>query len=102
MKKFTLFCGLNDKDTKKQEISTDDALTFIHYMLLNHCDGATISTAKGIYKHENGAIVTENTIKIELLFVDDETAKRIVEKLKNHFNQESVAVQIEDIESYLW
>lgn len=102
MKKFTLFVGLNDKDTKRQEISTDDALTFCHYMLLNHVDGATISDAKGIYKHDNGDIVTENTIRIELLFIDDETAKRIVEKLKNHFNQESVAVQIEDVESYLW
>lgn len=102
MKKFTLYVGLNDKDSKKQEISTEDALTFTHYMLLNHVDGATISTAKGIYKHDNGDIVTENTIRIELLFIDDETVKRIVEKLKNHFNQESVAVQIEDVESCLW
>lgn len=102
MKKFTLYVGLNDKDSKKQEISTEDALTFTHYMLMNHCDGATISTAKGIYKHDNGDIVTENTIRIELLFIDDETVKRIVEKLKNHFNQESVAVQIEDVESCLW
>ena len=102
MKKFTLYVGLNDKDSKKQEISTADALTFCHYMLLNHVDGATISDAKGIYRHDNGDIVTENTIRIELLFVDDEKVKRIVEKLKAHFNQESVAVQIENVESYLW
>lgn len=102
MKKFTLYCGLNDKDSKKQQISTDDALTFCHYMLLNHCDGATISTAKGIYKHDDGTIVTENTVRIELLFVNDALVKDIVTDLKNHFNQESVAVQIEDVESYLW
>lgn len=102
MKKFTLFVGLNDKDTKRQEISTADALTFTHYMLLNHVDGATISTAKGIYRHDNGDIVTENTIRIELLFINDETVKHVVEKLKNHFNQESVAVQIEEVKSYLW
>lgn len=102
MKKFILFVGLNDKDTKRQEISTEDALTFAHYMLLNHVDGATVSTAKGIYRHDNGDIVTENTIRIELLFIDDDKVKSIVEKLKAKFNQESVAVQIEEVESYLW
>lgn len=102
MKKFTLYVGLNDKDTKKQEISTSEAENLVNYVLLNHVEGATIFQAKGIYKHENGMSVVENTLRIELLFTDVETVKKIVEILKDLLNQESIAVQIETIDSELW
>lgn len=39
MKKFTLFVGLNDKDSKIQEISTIDA----YKKMMNYFNGATIS-----------------------------------------------------------
>lgn len=102
MKKFTLYIGLNDKDTKKQEITTKNARQLINYILLNFVDGATITQSEGIYKHTDNETVIENTFKIELLFVEEKTVKKIVEMLKEALNQESIAVQIEEIESYLW
>ena len=102
MKKFTLFVGLNDKDTKKQEVSTEEARNIVNFILLNHADGATITESKGIYKHVNGAVVIENTFKIELLFIEATTVRMIVDMLKDALNQESVAVQVEEITSELW
>jgi uncharacterized lipoprotein YmbA len=102
MKKFTLYVGLNDKDTKTQLISTLEAYKVINNVLLQYVDGATIFEARGIYKHDDGTFTTENTFRIELLFVETETVKEIVKVLKAMLNQESIAVQHEIVESELW
>lgn len=102
MKKYTLYVGLNDKDTKTQLIDTNKAMEMVQFILLNKVDGATIFQAQGLYKHNNGSFVVENTLRIELLFVEHETVKSIVNTLKDVLNQESIAVQVEEINSELW
>lgn len=102
IKKFTLYLGLNDKDSKVQEISTLEAYKIVSNLISADFDGGTIFEAKGIYKHENGTIVTETTLRIELLFAEELQVKEFVETLKKLFNQESVAVQQEIINSELW
>ena len=101
MEKFTLYLGLNDKDTKTQKIGTIEAYKICNNILMNYTNGATIFEASGLYKHEDGAIVVEKTLRIELLFVNEQIVKLIVEQLKQVFNQESVAVQSEVINSKL-
>lgn len=102
IEKFTLYVGLNDKDSKVQEVSTLEAYKIINKLLLSYTDGATIFEADGIYKHEDGTFVIEKTLRIELLFVEKSTVKKIVEEIKRLLNQESVAVQREVVESELW
>ena len=103
MEKFTLYVGLNDKDSKVQEISTVEAYKILENILLKHnVEGATIFEAIGIYKHEDKTFVTENTLRIELLFIDKATVKAIVDTIKIVLNQESVAVQYEVVNSDLW
>ena len=102
IEKFTLYVGLNDKDSKVQEIATLEAYKIINNLLLAYTDGATIFEAVGIYKHDDGSFVTENTLRIELMFIDKKTVKEIVENIKKLLNQESVAVQREVVESELW
>ena len=101
MKKFTLYLGLNDKDTKRQEISTLEAYKATQNILKSYVSGATIFEAQGMYTHEDGTLVIETTLRIELLFTDIETVKRIVSILKTVFNQESIVVQVQTIESEL-
>ena len=102
IEKYTLYVGLNDKDTKVQEIATLEAYKIINKLLLTYTDGATIFEAVGIYTHEDKTFVTENTLRIELLFIDKETVKAIVDTIKVVLNQESVAVQYEVVNSDLW
>lgn len=101
MIKFTLYVGLNDKDSKKQEISTFEAYKIINKLLLNYTNGATIFEATGIYKHDDGTFTTEKTLRIELLFIDRAVVLEIVEQLKKILNQESIAVATENITSEL-
>ena len=102
MKKFTLYMGLNDKDLKVQVISTIEAYKVVSNILAKDFGGGTIYEAQGIYKHDDGKIVFEKTLRIEILFAEEPQIKALVAELKKIFNQESIAVQVEDINSDLW
>lgn len=101
-KKFTLYLGLNDKDTKVQKISTIEAYKMLTNVLMKNFEGATIFEATGLYKHDDGTFVIEPTLRIELLFAEEHEVRALVEMLKLMFNQESIAVQTQDISSNLW
>lgn len=101
MKKFTLYLGLNDQHTKSQKISTLEAYKIVTNILANDFDGGTIFEAQGIYKHEDGTVVVETTLRIEILFAELPAIKNLVTTLKKVFNQESIAVQEEVINSSL-
>jgi len=102
MDKYILYVGLNDKDTKTQKIDTLSAYNLTNNILLNYVEGATVTQSKGIYKHNNGNVVIENTLIIELLFTDKQTVETIAKELKIALNQESIAIQKQTIESYLF
>lgn len=102
MLKFTIIAGLNDKGTKKQEITTEKAIEIIVKVLtLAKVEGATLTEAKGLYIHEDGTAVFENSIKIELLFITEEKAKAICKLLKEALNQEAVVLEIAELKSDL-
>lgn len=102
IKKYILYVGLNDKTTKLQEISTINA----YKMVVNVCknnglEGFTISDAMGFYIHDNGDVVTEKSIKIEILFTDEKTINNIIDELKIILNQETIIKQVELVTSEL-
>lgn len=102
MTKYTLYMGLNDKDSKRQQISTLEAYKIVSNLVAKEFDGGTIYEADGVYRHDDGTIVIEKTLKIELLFAEQKDVKDFCETLKRIFNQESIAVQREEINSELW
>lgn len=60
--KFTLYMGLNDKDSKQQEISTLDAYKITANAIMKYFGGATITESTGIYKHaDTGTFVVETS-----------------------------------------
>lgn len=101
MVKYTVYMGLFDKDSKRQEYDTITAYKMIQNIATQIFDGATISEASGIYKHDNGEVVVEPTIRIELMFTDLETVKGFCNELKGMFNQESIVLQVEEVNSLL-
>lgn len=79
----TYFIGLNDKDTKKQEISTDEAVKIIVNTI--PCD-FTFSICNGVYTHKDGTKVCEVTIKVE----STKSLLIYMEEIKCKLNQESI------------
>lgn len=102
MRKITLYIGLNDKDTKLQEVNTLDAYKMVSNVIGVGC---TITEGRGIYKHDDGTVVSEVSLVVELLDFDNtlskEWVKSKVEQVKTILNQESVAVQEQEVKSEL-
>ena len=102
MKKITLYVGLNDKDSKVQEVSTLDAYKMVSNII---GVGSTITEGRGIYKHDDGTVVFEVSLVVEILDLDNTFdkgwVKNKVEQIKTTLNQESVAVQYQEVDSEL-
>ena len=92
--RYEIFIGLNDKDTKTQLINTEDAFNIVSIKAVKAFGGATITADnKGVYTHDNGEMVTESTIKIDLLFITDtKNLENFLKELLKDFNQESILV----------
>ena len=101
IEKFTIYLGLNDQTTKRQEIETVNAYKIVSNMIASTFGGGSIYSGTGIYKHQDGTITEENNFKIELLFASRPAVLAFCEDLKKVFNQESVALQYDRIESEL-
>lgn len=100
MKKYTLSIGLNDKDSKTQEISdTESCLRIIESLNESLIDGYTIYNADGFYTHENGAQVNEKTIIVDIVNEKKEKILKACKSIKRKLNQESVLIQEYNIES---
>ena len=98
IKQYTLFLGLNDKIKKVQIINTLEA----YKILMNLLSGATITESTGFYKHEDGTLVIEKSLQIQILDFDNNlNINKLIEDLKTLFNQESIAVFESMIESRL-
>lgn len=103
-KKYTYFLGLNDKDTKTQLVRNADALHNVLSLVASQLWGGTVTESNGVFKHEDGTIVIENTIKIETLgfLTDGEVYENFARELAIEFNQESVLLEVSEVsESFL-
>lgn len=102
--KYSFYIGLNDKDSKVQIIETLTASNIVNRVFIeNGVDGATITSGKGIYKHENGEIVIEETIIVQVYEFDSIiNVRQICNELKNLLNQESIAVEKRETNSELY
>ena len=93
MTKYTMYIGLNDKDSKHQEISTLDAYKIASNLAVVHLGFATITEARGVYTHDDGTIVEEVTLRCEVTNVKLENIKAFCLAVKDALNQESVALE---------
>lgn len=101
MKKHILILGLNDKDSKQQEIDTITAYKIVMTTVKKYYSGATVTESTGFYTHENGETVIEKSLQISILFADETKTARLADELKTLFNQESVALEKQNITSIL-
>ena len=67
MNKYTLYIGLNDKDTKRQQLDNLEASKIVQNILTEKTDGGTIYNATGVYKHDDGTVIIENTLRVEIV-----------------------------------
>lgn len=91
-KSYNLFLGLNDKDSKKQEITTIDAFKIVSNLATNYFDGCTITQSQGYYKDSNNNLILENTLQIQIATNEQKQIFNFCKQLKTIFNQESILI----------
>ena len=93
--------GLNDKDSKVQEINTLVAKKLVAEII----GACTITNGFGSYVHDDGTVVFEENLIVSILDFDGgntlDVIKSKVEQIKHMLNQEAVAYQVEEINSQL-
>lgn len=104
-RKYTFSIGLEDKDAKKQLISTPMAAIEVEKIFVRHGVDCTISSGyRGVYHYEDGSLAREETIVV--VAYSFEGAKIPVAELcadiKTTLNQESVAVENVYVKSRLY
>lgn len=100
--KYSLYIGLNDKDTKTQKVDTLEAYKILCNLLKSYnVEGFTVYNAHGFYVHDDGSFTVENTLKVELMFIEEKKVDDIIKQLKTIFNQESIIKQVEEVTSEL-
>ena len=99
MNKYTLYIGLNDKDTKRQHLDNIEASKIIQNILTEKTGGGTIYNATGVYRHDDGTVIIENTLRVEIVAAALEAVREAITIIKTALNQESVILQTERIES---
>ena len=102
-----IYVGFNDKDFKKQIYSSEVMIATVIDIMSDFYEGHTISKCSGVFKHADGTLVHERSVKITLLFEskdDIDTAKlsECIRTLRDGLNQESVAMEcIESIVAFV-
>ena len=99
MRKDVICVGLNDKDSKVQEINTIDAFKIAANIFASTTGGATITEGCGVYTHDNGDIVIEKTLVCVVYSSDDKAIETACEQIKVALNQESVALETSESNS---
>lgn len=99
MTQATLYIGLNDKDEKRQTVETVEAYKIVQSELVRHVGGGTIYAAEGIYTHDDGTIVVEKALRVEIFGAPESALMALVERLKIRLNQESIIIRRESVET---
>lgn len=98
--KYTMYIGLNDKDTKKQEITTEKAINLVCGILANNgITDVTIYNSLGCYTHEDGERVTENSLIVTMFFIEYIQISNVIVDLKEILNQECIILEKQEINS---
>ena len=102
--RYTLSIGLNDKDTLLPRASYDVASAEMAGRMAQLGVGCTITKGTGVYKHERGDVIIEDTVIISIIDFDGKAGAMLgafIEGVKRDYNQESVAIVTDKIESEL-
>ncbi len=93
-KKYTIYLGTNDKDTRKQEIPTETIREQMHEICIKYVDGYTVSVADGFYRDAAGNITHEVSLVYVFIDVPIDSVQKIMDEALMKFNQSSILLEV--------
>ena len=96
--KYTMYVGLNDKDTNEQVFGHEEAKQAMFMIAKKYTGGATFQEAQGYwYDEDSDKVYTENTLVCIFLDVEAEAVKSIMDEAIKVFNQSSILLETEEV-----
>ena len=99
--KYTLYLGLNDKDTFKQKFSTEDSLKKANQICAKYAGGYTQLSANGGWTNDDGTMGHENTLVYIIYDITEDKLQGMLDELLKKFNQSSILVE-KELESHIY
>lgn len=97
--KYTMYIGLNDKDTYTQLIPYEEAEKKVSEIVLKYVDGYTQMQAKGAYKDDEGIVTLENSLIYEIYAATDQQMEAIMKEVLTELNQHSILLEKQTVKS---
>ena len=87
-----IYVGLNDSKTLKQEHVTSQYISVLKNVCKSYHIPFSFYLSQGGYLHEDGRYTEENSLKLTLMDVPEQTVTELAKDLCAFFHQESVMV----------
>ena len=97
--RYTLYIGLNDKDTYAQEISTEEARKIVDEICCEHVGGFTVLHAEGGWTNESGIMTRENTLVYMFSGAEEAQITAIMDEALTVLNQSVILVHRDTVQS---
>lgn len=96
--KYTMYVGLNDKDTNEQVYGFEEAKQAMFLIVSKFTGGCTFYDAQGYwYDDEQKKIYSENTLVCVFFDAEPETIKNIMDEAIKVLNQSSILLETEEV-----
>ena len=99
MKKYEIYIGLKDQDTLDEYFTADDFAKILSSQCKHRKIGFSMTKQLGGYTHNKG-YVTETSLRITLLGVDENDARALGAMLQDLINTDTIMITSEDCEYY--
>lgn len=96
-KKYEIFIGLKDKDTYEEIFDVNIFAQVLSHKCANKRIGFSLCTQLGGYTHNKG-YVTETSLRITLIGINEEEVYSLGEYLKELINTDTILITNEDCE----
>ena len=88
----TVYIGLNDSETGVQKFESQKYVSVLKNVCRMYKVAFSVQEIKGGYFHEDGRYTEENSLKLTLVDVPEQTVTELAKDLCAFFHQESVMV----------
>lgn len=96
--KYTLYVGMNDKDTNQPKYGLTEAKQVMFMIIRKYTGGCTFYEAEGCwYDNEKKTMLSENTLVCVLLDTEPQAVKNIMDEALKTFNQSSILLETEEV-----
>ncbi|MBQ9432692.1 MAG: DUF3574 domain-containing protein [Synergistaceae bacterium] len=96
--KYTLYLGMNDKDTNQPTYGLSEAKQVMFMIVQKYTGGCTFYEAEGCwYDEEKKAMLSEKTLVCVFLDTESQAVKNIMDEALTTFNQSSILLETGEV-----